>query len=135
MARPSLPSRSFLHFFNPALFVIVDGGVMWSSVLRRPMLWAQIVEERQAVAAHLPGVTVTKPGPKACDSVSYMAVLLWAGGLARKNPDITPIFAKYVAEHATGRKLPAGLIHYQAAAIEWFFLGLVELPPEDIRLG
>ena len=38
-------------------------------------------------------------------------------------------FAEYIQRHAGGTKLPSAVAEYDAVAMEWFMLGVVEIPP------
>jgi hypothetical protein len=121
----------FLHFWNPRLFVIVDFGVIWGFVLRHSWLWNEVKKVRSKVEARLPGKR-PDPSDKVCDALTYLSILLWAAELVRDNPQITSGFAGYVGRHAAGHRLP--LTEYEGAAVEWFLLGLVELPPAGVNL-
>lgn len=128
---PSIVAMSkFLHFWNPRLFVIVDNGVIWQSVLSHWWLWEEVVKVRSKVEARLPGKR-TDASDAVCDMVTYVSILLWAAELVRANPQISSGFADYVGRHADGNRLP--LAEYEGAAVEWFLLGLVELPPAGVK--
>jgi hypothetical protein len=127
---PSIVAVSkFLHFRNPRLFVIVDGAMIWQKVLAHWWLWDEFVAVRKEVEAVLPGER-TCPADETCDLISYLSVVLWTADLVRQNPSIPTEFAAYIRRHADDRGLP--LVEYEAAAVEWFLLGLVELPPEGV---
>jgi hypothetical protein len=121
----------FLHFLNPRLFVIVDHAMMWDWVLARPWLRHQIeaVRPRTDVIARHNG----RHDDSACDLATYLAILAWSANLARTNPSITPGFARYVRT-VTKHGISFPISEYDAAAIEWFLLGLAELPPAGVRL-
>jgi hypothetical protein len=121
----------FLHFWNPRLFIIVDFGVIWGFVLRHSWLWNEVKTVRSKVEARLPGRR-PDPSDKVCDALTYLSILLWAAELVGDNPQITSNFADYVGRHAAGHGLP--LAEYEGAAVEWFLLGLVELPPAGVNL-
>ena len=115
---PSIMAISkFLHFWNPRLFVIVDTARMWDGVFSHSWIWEQVSGS-------------PKRGP--CNTESYVTILLWAARLARANPSITAAFAQYVSGDSGGCELPSDLKEYDAAAVEWFLLGLVELPPAGV---
>ncbi|MCY2927435.1 MAG: hypothetical protein NT031_18765 [Planctomycetota bacterium] len=122
----------FLDFWNNRLFVIVDHGVIWQKVFGHWWLWDEVEAVRAKVEAVLPGKrhNISDAG---CDSLTYLAILLWAGEFLRTNPQIIPAFVEYVARHADSLELP--LAQYEAAAVEWFLLGLVELAPQGVCLG
>ena len=129
---PSIVALSkFLHFWNPRLFVIVDSGVIWGSVLRHWWLWDEVRQFRSKVEDRLPGKR-PDPSDKVCDALTYLSILLWAAKLVGDNSQITSGFAEYVNRHTVGHGLPLG--EYEGAAVEWFLLGLVELPPAGVSL-
>jgi len=130
---PSLVAISkFLHFWNPRLFVIVDRGAMWSWVFGHSWLWEQVLGIRKKVETRLSGKWADA-SDSACDPLSYLAILLWAGDLVRQNPTIPRSFAEYVSQHADADGLP--LVEYEAAAVEWLLLGLAELPPGGVDVA
>jgi hypothetical protein len=131
---PSVVAVSkFLHFWNPRLFVIVDYGVVWSHVLRHWWLWDDFVAVRTKVDERVQHGAVHHPD-RTCDLASYLAVLQWASGLVRRHPRIAATFAAYVQQYANGAQLPPDLPTYEAAAVEWFLLGVVELPPVGVAV-
>lgn len=126
---PSVMAISkFLHFRNPRLFVIVDRAVMWDRVLTHQWLWRPIELQRQQLAQEL-DLPCGKRG-EACDLMSYMAVLVWGGQMLRQNPHVGQLFAAGVGNHCPGRVTRLPLATYEAAALEWLLMGLVELPPD-----
>lgn len=106
----------FLHFWNPRLFVIVDGWAMADNVLRR--LW----------------IKETLPSSKdfVADVDHYVELLQWASGIVRGNPAILPAFHRHVQSLVDVKSLPADWKTYEATAIEWFLEGVVELPPNGV---
>jgi hypothetical protein len=71
------------------------------------------------------------PDDRACDLISYLAILLWTADLVRQNPSLTPAFANYVRTRCSDiGSIP--LEEYEAAAVEWFLLGVVDLRPPGI---
>ena len=64
----------------------------------------------------------------------YLDLLFWASALLRDNPAIRTAFAGQVREHAGGEELPSGLEDFEASAVEWLLLGLVELPPDGTMI-
>lgn len=129
---PSVVAISkFLHFWNPRLFMIVDSGVMWNWVLSRDWLWQEIKEVRKRTDRRVFGET-QKHDTKACDLSTYVAILDWAAELIRLNPSVLTEFDLYVRRTAGETEIPPDLADYEAAAVEWFLLGLVELPPAGV---
>lgn len=127
---PSVVAISkFLHFRNARLFIIVDSAMIWMKVLAHWWLWDEFTAVRKKVELVLPNKRKC-PSDETCDLVSYLSVVMWAAELVRENPLIPVEFAKYVGRHAHDQGLP--LIEYEAAAVEWFLLGLVELPPGGV---
>ena len=129
-AGPSTVAVSkFLHFWNPKLFVIVDDSVMWKCVLAHHWVWKPIERAREATDRLLHHCRKGKD--QACDLKTYLAVLMWAGAFLRAHPQVSRCFAEYI--HRYEGELPAGVEEYEAAAMEWFLLGLVEIPPDGWR--
>jgi hypothetical protein len=129
---PSIVAMSkFLHFWNPRLFVIVDSGVIWGLVLSHWWLWDEVEKVRFQVKAFLPGKG-TDTSDEVCDTLTYLSILLWAGKLVADNSQISAGFAEYVGHYSDEHELP--LAEYEGAAVEWFLLGLVELPPAGVNL-
>jgi hypothetical protein len=129
---PSIVALSkFLHFWIPRLFVIVDQGVIWNWVLNHHWLWDEVKAVRGQVDQALFGGPC-KRKDTACDLSSYLAVLLWSARLSRENPGISTEFWAYVNGH---KGVPAYVETYDAAAVEWFLLGLVEIPPAGVHLN
>lgn len=130
---PSLVAVSkVLHFWNPRLFVIVDRQVMRHWVLKRRWIWDEVQALDSSIRARLRRDIVEHPDFQGPFS-EYLPILLWASSVIRDNPGISDAFAKYVTSHANPQGgLPQDLGQYDAAAIEWLFLGLVELPPEGV---
>ena len=122
----------FLHFWNPRLFVIVDDAVIWKWVLSHAWLRRQVEETRIRTDQQL-FQEAKKHDDTACDMATYVAILTWAAGLVRRNPVIAIEFAQYVKESAKDTPVPDDLAEYEAAAVEWFLLGLVELPPAGVH--
>lgn len=122
-----------LHFWNPKLFMIVDYGMIWNWVFRRWWLWQPLQAVRQETDARIFG-SPQKHDDSSCDLASYLAVLVWAARVSRQNPLMVSAFADYVASVRGDEELPADIDQYDAAAFEWFLLGLVDLPPNGVRL-
>ncbi len=118
----------FLHFWNPRLFVIVDDGVIWKWVLAHHWVWEPIRQMREVTDAAIFG-RHQEHEDVTCDLGTYLAVLVWAGAFVRANPQLPLCFAAYVQRHAEDTKLPTDIAEYDAVAMEWFLLGVVEIPP------
>lgn len=122
----------FLHFWNPRLFVIVDDAVMWNHVFDRWWLWDSFKQTRAAVDEMLPDAPA-KRNDYSCDLSSYLAVLFWSSDLLRSNPGILSRFREYLGpSHLTA--MPDA-DSFEAAAIEWFLLGVAELLPAGVTLN
>jgi len=62
----------------------------------------------------------------------YFATLVWGGGVLRMNPPIPRSFASYIrGAHPECPALP--LETFEAAALEWLLLGLVDVPPAGVK--
>lgn len=129
---PSLVALSkFLHFWNPCLFVIADREVIRNWVFGHDWLRTQV----KSVKAEFG--TMKQPwalGMAANEGISdYVALLVWAGRVLRSNPTVVQRFAEYVGCHCdVPEQVP--VVKYEAAAIEWLLLGLVELPPKGVQI-
>ncbi|MCH8151412.1 MAG: hypothetical protein IH830_03450 [Planctomycetes bacterium] len=131
---PSVVAISkFLHFWNPRLFVIVDHAIIWSWVFAHRWLKRQIEETRARIESLLPDARCSDAAP-ACDLLSYLAVLSWSAHVVKGNPTIASAFTEHVRAHATDVPIELPIETYEAAAIEWLLLGLVELPPSGVAL-
>lgn len=129
---PSVVAISkFLHFWNPRLFVIVDSGVMWNWVLSHAWLWQEVEDVRRRTDRRIFG-KIKRHATKACDLSTYVAILNWAAEVIRLNPSVLTEFNLYVRRTAGETAIPPDLAHYEAVAVEWFLLGLVELPPAGV---
>ncbi|HEV8605538.1 MAG TPA: hypothetical protein VGQ99_09245 [Tepidisphaeraceae bacterium] len=129
---PSVVALSkVLHFWNPRLFVIVDDLIMWKWVFGHWWLREPVDEIRKRLTAILP--IRGKSDDPSCDLSSYVAILLWTSELARKNQALTTEFANYVRKYSKRDVTPIPLEVYEAAAVEWFLLGAVELIPNGIE--
>jgi hypothetical protein len=133
--KPSLMAISkVLHFFNPRLFVIVDRGMMWDWALSHTWIWEPMESVRVRVDRAI-GCESDARDDSACDSASYVAILIACAELLRQNPHIQPQFALFLRGHTNAEaRLPHDLERYEAAAVEWLLLGLVELPPAGVAL-
>jgi hypothetical protein len=133
--KPSLMAISkVLHFFNPRLFVIVDRAMVWDWTLAHRWLWEPIEAIRERIDL-VTGCDHAARSDAACDITSYVAILIWSGELLRENSHIGGQFAAFLRAHTTFEaQLPADLETYEAAAVEWLLLGLVELPPPGVTL-
>lgn len=63
--------------------------------------------------------------------VWYLRLLQWASVLIKANPHIK---VATVSADAGGAHIPNDLETFEALAVEWFLLGLVELPPCGVQL-
>ena len=113
---PSLMAASkFLHFWNPRLFVIVDRKVMSEYVLQH----AWIKNSITALCGRL-----FEP-----DFDHYVDFLRWCSAVIREFPFILEAYRAYIERNVRNRHSRAVAHECEAAAIEWFLLGAVELPP------
>jgi hypothetical protein len=129
---PSVMAVSkFLHFWNPRLFVIVDDGVVMQWVFRHRWLKRPIEEMRERILTLLPHLHCPNAAP-ACDLLSYLAVVRWSADVIRANPNIAQLFVEHVQASANGAAIDLPLDTYEAAAMEWLLLGLVELLPQGV---
>jgi hypothetical protein len=129
---PSVMAMSkYLHFLNPGLFVIVDREAVWSFVLKHAYLLEPVDAVRQRLRRILPQADATwvKDG---CDLLSYLAILRWSGDIIRDNPRLTGIYLEYLSACCGGKPCPTDAVSFEAAAVEWMLLGLVEIPPYDL---
>lgn len=130
---PSIVAISkVLHFWNPSLFVIVDVGVVWNWVLRHQWIRREIQDVRKDTDQRLFG-RVPDHSDETCDLATYLAILVWASQLLCRNPGISSRFGAYVREKSDSDP-PSDVGEYDAAAVEWFLLGLVEIPPSGVEL-
>ena len=129
---PSVVAISkFLHFWNPHLFVIVDDAVMWKWVFAHRWVRQPMLEVRDHIATLIdcPSEPVST-GP--CDLLSYLAILRWSADVVQQNPAVVEYFARHVRNFADNTPIHVPLESYDAAAMEWLLLGLVEIPPAGI---
>ena len=131
---PSVVAVSkFLHFWNPQLFVIVDDAVVWNWVFRHRWLKRPVRRVRERIGPLLPDAGRSHAGP-ACDLLSYLAILRWSADVLRANPYITAFFVDHIRARASTPAIDLPLGTYEAAAVEWLLLGLVELPPQGVAV-
>jgi hypothetical protein len=131
---PSIVAISkFLHFWNPALFVIVDDAIMWRRVLSRSWIRPSWEQEMRRVSKLLPDPSCPA-NDLSCDMISYLGVLSWSAKMIRRNPHVTSLFAQYVRGHERVESIDFPLDTYEAAAVEWLLLGLAELPPPGVSV-
>lgn len=126
---PSLVAVSkFLHFWNPRIFVIVDRAVMWEKIFGHRWLWEQ--------AKAMEGISDFAGADDETNSIldDYWRILRWASELIRINPHVSTAFVTTVGTYAKDLRLPNGIATFEATAVEWFLLGLVELPPPGVRI-
>jgi hypothetical protein len=118
----------FLHFWNPRLFIIVDDGVIWKWVLAHHWVWEPIQRMREVTDISIFG-GCQKHDDVTCDLGTYLAIVAWAGTFVRDHPQLPVCFADYIQRHAGDAQLPTAIAEYEAVAMEWFLLGVVEIPP------
>jgi hypothetical protein len=129
---PSVVAISkFLHFWNPRLFVIVDDAVVWRWVFGHRWLRRMMSGTRRRIGPLIDGSSETV-SDGACDLLSYLAIVRWAAEVIESNPTIVDCFARHVARHAEGTPIGVPVERYDAAAVEWLLLGIVEIPPAGI---
>jgi hypothetical protein len=132
-AGPSVVAVSkFLHFWNPRLFMIVDDAVVWKWVFAHDWLRAEVQRTRKETDRLLPDEERTHDD-WACDLPTYFAVVVWASQLVQDNPSILREFVKYI-EQCTTVPFSHEVAEYEAAAVEWFLLGLVALRPAGVTI-
>lgn len=113
---PSLMATSkFLHFWNPRVFVIVDRKVMSEYVLQHAWIKNSI--------------TTFCGRSFEPDYDHYVDFLTWCSALLRESPLILNAFRAYLRRNVRDRHLYAATQDCEAVVIEWFLLGVVELPP------
>jgi hypothetical protein len=113
--RSLMAASKFLHFWNPRLFIIVDREVMSKYVLQHTWI-------KNAI-----GACCGRPFEP--DFEHYLDLLMWGAAVLRESPFVLDAFRRYVAEHVSDPSLRAVAADCEAAAVEWFLLGVVELPP------
>ena len=130
---PSLVAiTKFLHFWNPRLFVIADRELVWNWVFGHSWLAEQVDRRRAALAGRLPRTIAADP-LNGTELGRYLAVLAWGARVMRDNPGIMPAFLGHVRRH-TSEPVPPRVGEYEAAALEWLLLGLVDQPPAGVTL-
>lgn len=127
---PSVVAISkFLHFWNPRLFMIVDVAMVEDRVLGHRWLRDQLPEMPLGQCEALfPGADQERNA----SLVHYLRVLMWAGNLVKTNPHIREGFASTVKKLIGGDESLEDIEKLEAPAVEWFLLGLVELPPAGV---
>jgi len=117
---PEMAVSKFLHFWNPHLFVIVDGSVMRSRVLAHR--WAQtgICEAHRSIGPH---ISKSTDGGQA----RYISTLFWCSQILRRSESIMSAYRKFVRTQDNRSRA----IEYEATAVEWFLIGADEIPPWD----
>ena len=120
---PSLVAISkFLHFWNPRLFVIFDAEVMEYHAFRQPWLSCELPPESKLTDLCRTDLSAEHRISK------YLRVLCFANEFVRENPQIRGGLAA-AARGSGAAAVPDDFEAYEAAAVEWCILGLVELPP------
>ena len=59
--------------------------------------------------------------------------MVWSGRVLQANPGISAAFDSHIRAYAK-LAVPEDIGTYDAAAMEWLLLGLVELPPEGVTI-
>ncbi len=118
----------FLHFWNPRLFVICDAAAVEGYALRHS--WIRRFFPSADDARSKSGLDI--PFQKGLGW--YLRLLIFAGELVRTNPHLAGAFEATVRSHAGKQKVPDDIVTYEATAVEWCLLGLVELPPTGVTL-
>jgi hypothetical protein len=127
---PSLVATTkFLHFWNPRLFVIVDAELIDGYALRHRWLRDDVV-----AVARAEGLTAALDSPfrTRWRGLPYVHLLFWAAHLHRASPSIRHEFARALGRLSGVDGLPRDAATFEAAAIEWLLLGLIELPPAGV---
>jgi hypothetical protein len=131
---PSLVAVSkFLHFWNPRLFMIVDDQEIGARVLGRRWLRPLVLAVQDGIESAY-GKFDPQNEP-ASYGLSYASILLWASRLVQSNPGILSPLEGYVRQQAEGLALPGDYASFAGAAVEWFLLGLSELPPAGVDIS
>jgi hypothetical protein len=121
---PSLVAISkFLHFWNPRLFVIFDSDVVECWVFRRKWLGQEL--DTEAVRTVLEQLGLEDDSRL----VKYLRVLVFAREFVEHNACVLKIFRnRYSA------RFNDTICSYEALAVEWLLLGLVEIPPPGVEV-
>jgi hypothetical protein len=130
---PSLVATTkFLHFWNPRLFVIVDAELIDGYALRHRWLRDDVVAVARAegLAAGLDSPFKTRS-----TRLPYIHLLFWAAHVHRTSPSIRREFERALGRLSGVDGLPRDAATFEAAAIEWLLLGLIELPPAGVDLN
>ena len=131
---PSIMVASkLLHFLNPRLFVIVDRGMMWDGAFSRWWIWEPIVEVRDRLARNTANASDAFDDV-ACDPFTYVAVLTACADLVRRNPLIRDGLARFLKRECKEVVPPDNISEFEAAAAEWFLLGVAELVPAGVSV-
>ena len=64
--------------------------------------------------------------------MSVLRLIRFGSELIQSNPHIRKAFAKSVKARAKDANIPADIETYEATAVEWCLLGLVELRPPGV---
>ena len=130
---PSVMATSkFLHFFNPRLFVIVDREAMWNWVFRHGWLRNEVERVNEVLPSRLSAQTRQHKYFQT-DLRWLLAIMAWSGQVLQSNPSINAAFDAHIRRYAKVTVLE-DVKTYDAAAIEWLLLGLVELPPVGVTI-
>jgi len=125
---PSLVAVSkFLHFWNPGLFIIYDHQQVETFVFGHHWLGAEVMKSGTPPVADL-------PDPDKSRLAWYLYVLHWASRFLTTNTQVAQTFLATVRIKAANAEAPRNIERYEATAIEWFLLGLVQVPPRGVAL-
>ena len=125
----------FLHFRNPSLFIIKDKAVIENFVLEHAWIRDGINEiNKELVVMCEKGNGIDAKIKNQFEQ--YIAFLLWGAKLINDNPVIVEEFINVIRrEYRNESDLKIKLEDiesYDAAAVEWFLLGVTHLPPVSV---
>lgn len=129
---PSVVAMSkMLHCWNPALFPVVDQGVVWNLMFSNLWLWEDF-EKTRVTTDDILGIRA-KRNDASCDVSSYVAFIVWTSNLLQQNASIMSAYKAYVRrECARISECDGNMNRLEAVAAEWVLLGLVQLIPEGV---
>jgi hypothetical protein len=129
-----MAATKFLHFWNPSLFVIVDRGEMAEWVLAHDWIKRPIMRVAEELPDDLRRRAKYADVPLGCELRDVPAILLWGSRVVARNAGVVETFARYV-QRSVPRASVLPLTTYDAAALEWLLLGLVQVPPGGVTSG
>lgn len=119
----------FLHFWNPGLFIIVDRAVVGEYVFRHTWLKKELKQAAEEI--DIKPLHADKEYERY--SLEYYPAVLWLGHkILENNPTVMKCFREMVLRHAKDAENGLSLMDYEAPAIEWLLIGLVEVPPNGL---